>query len=120
MATQIDKALSYSQPNAPRPAGALQRAAERWSARTQRRREIQQLLAMDDRALADIGLTRTDALWVANDRGRQAVAPPAIADYVHRAHVLRGRAVAAAVRSAALGLKRAIAGTTQGLRNLAG
>jgi uncharacterized protein YjiS (DUF1127 family) len=85
------------------------RAAVAVLERHQQRRELQQLLAMDDRALKDIGLTRADALsaahpFVRTRAGESAALPPprgeVIEYYTHRAHALRGRALREAVRHA--------------------
>lgn len=131
MAALIQNALNYSHRLAAPPAGgagaALRRLAVAVADHRQRQRELQQLLAMDDRALADIGLTRSDALWVANDRGRRELSPPAappvitgavIEDRVRHAHALRGRVMALAARRFARSVRHGLAGAARALRGL--
>jgi uncharacterized protein YjiS (DUF1127 family) len=80
----------------------------------QNARERRELLAMDDRMLRDIGITRADARRLAEDKPRRltivprpapeqggppSVDPALIQDYIHRAHVLRARAMGDLLRS---------------------
>ena len=92
------------------------------SDRRQNRREVRQLLEMDDRALKDIGLTRTDALGLAYwpdrvdpgvgraDPARIEIGPGVIEHHVRRAHALRGQAVAELGRGLARLWRNGLAG----------
>jgi uncharacterized protein YjiS (DUF1127 family) len=60
---------NFHLPALPDLAGAMRRATIAVVEHAQHRRELHQLLEMDDRALKDIGLTRSDALAFA--RGHQ-------------------------------------------------
>src|SRR5262249_53876271 len=112
MSTLLDSILSNihlpaDPARAPRGLGKLARqAVTAVLEHAQRRRELRQLLEMDDRALKDIGLTRVDALQFArgpvsrspHNRVTAAnplrVTPEIIEYYKRRALELRAQAVA--------------------------
>lgn len=92
--------------------------------RHQQRREIAHLLTMDDRALADIGLTRADAQWIANRRGpaiARTTSTPVVTGsvidfHVRRAHDLRGAAIAEAANRIGAAVRRIAARIAHALR----